>query len=213
MAINKIDIEIQRALADFMAGDERAANRFCRLLEPLLFEIAVGMLGGTRSDPEDAVQISLVSIVTHLRKRQVFEGSLTSFSAVVAANRCRDLLRRENRLLDTPEQNIEEIFPGELVEPLEDIIRDELRSELGSAMKKLDPPCRKLLIDIYYRKRSLKRVSEGLGLGSAQAVHYHLGICLKKLHQNFEILRQGRSIGVNAGEAGTKHRRSTSRED
>jgi hypothetical protein len=65
--------------------------------------------------------------------------------------------------------------------PLDRMIAAESGARLRAAWGRLDPPCRKLLGDIFHKEKSVKELRAETGVKSVQVLYYRKGACLRKL--------------------------------
>jgi RNA polymerase sigma factor (sigma-70 family) len=187
---------LARALEDYLAGVEGAADRLCALLQPRLLPIARSFGGAGSWDAEDVVNVSLLAILNFLAERGWYEsgrGAFIAFCSKVVRNRCIDMQRREARRPSGSTEPGEIADPAGFMDPLIGVIAAETRRNLRRSLAQLDPECRELVINIYYHRRSMEKLREAQGLRSVQALYYRRDKCLAKLRKIFKRLEQPRS--------------------
>ncbi|HUK63349.1 MAG TPA: sigma-70 family RNA polymerase sigma factor [Dongiaceae bacterium] len=98
-----------RALAEALLsrGEERAFRELYRRHTPVLYQVALRLLGGSEADAQDVVQESWVRASLKLGDFR-WESSLRTWLTGIVINRARELLRRRSRrpmtaLDDAPE--------------------------------------------------------------------------------------------------------------
>ncbi|MCP4547667.1 MAG: sigma-70 family RNA polymerase sigma factor [bacterium] len=180
------DLEIAQALKEFLAGDESAADRLSALLHPDMLVVAGSLIGDGVPGPEDVVQDSLLAVLRYLKRRPDFRGRVSAFAATVVKNRCLDVLRQKARTTQYPIEEFQVTLQDDFMHPMDMIIREEVHHGLGEALERLDPPCKDLLVKVFFEGRSLEELKGPLGLSSVQALYYRKKKCLEKLRNLFK---------------------------
>ncbi len=177
---------ISDLLDAYLRGVSGAREHLASWLRQDMIEVCRRLLGESLGEAEDAAQESLIAVFTYLDRRGAFPGNIGAFAATVARNRCLDILRRRRRrsegtIFQTPRDD-------KTVNPLDELIAEELRVKLDWAMSQLDPACCKLLVQNYFKEESIKRISRREAGGNLQLIYYRRRRCLLKLGKILKLL-------------------------
>jgi RNA polymerase sigma factor (sigma-70 family) len=184
-------------VAAYIRGDDRAGDRICRGLEPVIRAEVSRFLADADADHDDVVQDTLVGLLAYLRKAGRGPDRLEAFAATMAGNRCRNLYRWRKRRPSVELESTSEWLRGPGLDPLEALEASEVERLVRRALAALDPPCRKLLLEIYAEHRSMQDVQREAGLGTVQGAYHRKYVCLKKLAR---LLNRSWFEGQEAGE-------------
>ena len=201
----RIDELVQRIIA----GDPDAAEELCALMRPGLLESArkVLKLDGS-SDPEDAVQDSLVRFLAFLRKRGRFERSAESYQFRMVHNRCIDFLRLKPAQRHRPLDEMK--LPDESAENDVDRILTTITAQrVREGVEKLDPDCRRLIEQIYFEEVPVRVISTQMGYRAVQGVYMKRNQCLKRLVLLLNVWRESRF--ADEGSSGSEKARNPDR--
>jgi len=155
-------------VAACIAGDDAAGGTICEHLEPVIRAEVRRFLPETDADHDDIVQETLVGLLAYLRKAGRSPDCLEAFVVTMAGNRCRNLYRWRKRRPRVDVESASEWLRTGGRDPLEELDR-------------LDPPCRKLLLEIYAERKSMQDVQREAGLRTVQGAYYRKYACLKRL--------------------------------
>jgi len=163
-----------------------AKEHLAAALYPIMLGTAMGILGETFEESEDAVQDALISVFAYLRKRGEFGGNVEAFAVTVTRNRCLDLLRRRRRNAGPGalQGRVDESSP----DPLSKVIDEQQRRNLARAFDRLDPDCQNLLIQNYFQGKTIKWISRRTPGGKLQFTYYRRRRCLEKLGRLLNLL-------------------------
>jgi RNA polymerase sigma factor (sigma-70 family) len=187
---------LDREVAAYIAGDDAAGERICSSLEPVIRAEVRRFLPESDADHDDIVQETLFGLITYLRKAGRGPDCLEAFVVTMAGNRCRNLYRWRKRRPSVDMESASEWLRADGDDPLEELEAEELERTVRQALDRLDPPCRKLLLDIYTQRRSMQDVQKEAGLRTVQGAYYRKYACLKKLAA---LLNQGGLRGQQSG--------------
>jgi RNA polymerase sigma-70 factor (ECF subfamily) len=170
-------------IAGCRAGNRAALEELVKRYQTAVLRVCVSLIGSR--DVEDLVQDIFIKI---LRRIRAFEGRSSLFTWIyeIAANHCRDELRRRKRrrwfsLQSLPQETMEQITTVD--ETISDEMEaGELRRHLRQALNELDPKYRELVV---------LRDLEGL---SYEEIAKISGIAVKlvksRLHQARQLLAE-----------------------
>ena len=99
----------------------------------------------------------------------------------MAGNRCRNLYRWRKRRPTVELESASEWLRGPGRDPLEALEASEVERLVRHALSRLEPPCQKLLLEIYAERRSMQDVQREAGLGTVQGAYHRKYACLNKL--------------------------------
>ena len=198
--------ELVRSIID---GNPDAEAEFCELLRPRLLETArkTLRLDGS-SEPEDAVQDSLVRFLAYLRQRERFEGSAESYLTRMVRNRCIDFLRIEPARRHRPLDELK-IADESHEHEMDSILATLTARRVLEGVEKLDPGCRRLIERIYFEDVPVKVISTEMGYKAVQGVYMKRDHCLKRLVLLLNIWRESRF--ADGGGSGSGKTRSSDR--
>ena len=133
---------------------------------------------GTEDDAKDVFQDGLIALMSNLKKEK-FKGNSTLKSYLFSI--CKNLWYqkiRKNKKTETI--GAAEELPEEDADSVDNEKRYYVMQE---KFKKLGKKCQQLLIEFYYKKKSMRELQELYGLGSEQAAKNKKSRCLKKLSE------------------------------
>ncbi len=182
---------LQRNIAAYICGDDAAGERVCATLDAAVRQAVYGFLSSGDADRDDVVQDALLIMLGYLRRAQDCPDNPEAFAVTVALNRCRNLYhwRRLRASIDVDDMAAH--LPASDASPLDLLDAKEIRALLAEAFEALDPPCRRLLRQVYVEERTIEDLRRELGLGSVQAVYHRKAICFAKITKFFNRRRFG----------------------
>jgi RNA polymerase sigma-70 factor (ECF subfamily) len=190
-------------VAAYIAGDEEAGGRICEALGPVVRNEVRRFLPDTDAEHDDVVQETLLGFLTYLGKAKQAPGSLEAFVVTMAGNRCRNLYRWRQRRPGVDMASLSDGLKSQDADPLELIEKREVEKLVRDALDRLEPRCRKLLLEIYVEQRSMQEVRKESGLGTVQGAYYRKYVCLRKLSLLLNrAWFEGRESGSPPDEAG-----------
>lgn len=172
---------IEQDVAAYIAGDEQAGGRLCRSLEPVVRAEVRRFLSVSDADHDDVVQETLLGLLTYLRRAGRGPDRPEAFVVTMAGNRCRNLYRWRKRRPVVDLETASERLHRDGDDPLAQLEADEFDAALRDAFARLDPPCRRLLEEIYAARRPVEDLRQEAGLGTVQGLYYRKYACLRKL--------------------------------
>ncbi len=133
---------VERALL----GDESARDRLARDVEQIVRHVVARRFGLRDHDLEDAVQESLLRVFRALHRFEPDRAKLSTWSATIAVNYCRDRLRRRRDMssLDAFAEH-GGVIESEEREPSVDAEFAELEGEYKRRLTALGAPIRDVL--------------------------------------------------------------------
>jgi RNA polymerase sigma factor (sigma-70 family) len=156
------DEEIHEALLACRRRDPEGLERLYALLAPQLFGFLRRML--PRKDlAEEALQDTFVNVWRRCEDYDVARGEIRTWIFAVAHHRAIDILRRERRLVATPDVDLEALLadtPGE--DPHEPLSRHE-EKRLRDCLGRLSRDQRHVLFLAYYHDRTQEEIARTLG--------------------------------------------------
>jgi len=168
-------------LSRLRSGDGEAMNELMNQYARLLWPIASAVLQkvGSEQDVEECVADAFIQLWEHPEKFQPEKGKLKSYLCILvrsrAIDRYRSLRLRETIPLET------EVF-DELAGLQENLIRQETRKELYTAVQALEEPGREILVRRYYYGQKPRQIALALGLTVKQVDN--------SLYRSKQILRK-----------------------
>jgi RNA polymerase sigma-70 factor (ECF subfamily) len=180
-----------------LAGDEAAAEAFCRAHLDSLYEFVHYRLGSNPSQVEDVVQDTFVVAIEKLGE---FDGhsTLHTWLCGIAKNKIRSFLRKRSArsisdVLVEADEEIDAILAQVAREPLPEWVleREETRELVGATLSSLPPAYRKVLVDKYVDERSVAQIAERASL-SAKAAESRLHRARLAFVRVFELLARRR---------------------
>lgn len=182
------DPEEQDWIHKLRHGDGRAFEKLLERYERRVFNLAFRMLGGNRSEAEDATQDIFVEVHRSLPR---FRGDarLDTWIHRIAVNVC--LQRRRKRVLPTAELPETDLPDGATGDPFEAAARGELRDILLVALDHLPAPQRDVVL--LHGMQGLTYVEV------AEALSCPVGTVKSRLSTGFKRLRE--LLGGYLGEA------------
>jgi len=152
MSWNEITILVEKA----RAGDRVAYGELIERFRPTVYAVALARLRNPAEAEELTQEVFLHGMkkLAQLRDPQCFAGWLRQITVRMAINR---LTRRGP--FQGVDHDVLEQASGVAVEPVDELIRAEQRSELYEGLKRLKPVDRATLVAFYLRGHSLKQMS------------------------------------------------------
>ena len=151
---------------------------------------------GNRQDAEDAAQEVILKVY---RKLHLFRGeaSFNTWLNYVAANTCRDLLRKRKRQqtvsLDTPMETedgqIDRELASEERSPEDEVVNNDLMDQIREALNQLNEDHRTILLMREYQELSYHEISEILQI-SQGTVKSRLSRARKELKTTLQSREQ-----------------------
>jgi len=156
------DEELHEALFACRRRDPEGLKRLYDLLAPQLFGFLRRML--PRKDlAEEALQDTFVNVWRRCEDYDVTRGEIRTWIFAVAHHRAIDILRRERRLVATPDVDLEGLLadsPGE--DPHEPLSRYE-EKRLRDCLGRLSRDQRHVLFLAYYHDRTQEEIARAVG--------------------------------------------------
>ncbi len=165
----------------WLAGDSRLGDEIGTLLTRHALLTVRNFLGSAGPEVEDLAQDTVYSVMTNLRRRGEFSGSLINFTITVARNRCRNYLIWQQRHPLAPLDPLNPYLSGPENGPLDTLLEAEILGLLQCALDALDQKCRTLLRAFYLEEKSMEEIRHSVGLKSVQSIYYRRAACLKKI--------------------------------
>jgi RNA polymerase sigma factor (sigma-70 family) len=187
---------MDQEVAAYIAGDDVAGGWICETLEPVVRAEVRRFLSDADADHDDVVQETLLGLLAYLRRAGRGPDRLEAFVVTMAGNRCRNLYRWRKRRPSVDLESVSGWLRASDVDPLEALEAREMERLVRFALSRLDPPCRKLLLEIYSERRSMQDLQKEGGLGTVQGAYYRKYVCLKKLAR---LLNHGWFEGQESG--------------
>jgi len=131
-------------------------------------------------DTGDLVQEAAMHVLARLDKfepRHV--GAMQAYLRMSVINRIRDEIRRVGRRPEVVELAAEP--PGEMISPLEAVIREEAYDRYRSALEKLRARDREMVVARVEAQWSISEIAEGFGMASFDAARVAVSRSLKRL--------------------------------
>jgi RNA polymerase sigma factor (sigma-70 family) len=174
---------LARDLGAYIDGDDEAANRICRLLEPTIRAEVARFLPASDPDRDDVMQETLLALLGYLRRTRTCPERPEAFVVTMTGNRCRNLYQWRKRRPSVELDSAHELPSDRNDDPLRRLERAELEGLLRRAFHRLDAPCRGLLRSIYLEERPMEQLQREAGLTTVQGVYYRKYVCLRKLSE------------------------------
>ena len=175
------DAECEPIIAACLTGDPAAADRLSRLLAHHARVTVQAFLNQGLPDGDDLVQDTVIAVMSYLKRRGQFSGSLVNFTISVARNRCRNFLIWQNRHASADLESVQLYLASSDKGPLDTLAEKELTSLLQRALDHLDPRCRDLLRALYLEECSIEEMRLRSGLTTVASIYYRRAQCLKKM--------------------------------
>jgi len=188
------------------AGVPGTSDLLVELLREPLSNDVTRFLSPDHPDIEDVIQETLVATLNYLSRDVEFHGDLVRLAVTIARNRCRDLMRRNQRWAQIRIEPLADWLENPQKTILEDIEESERYSILQEALEKLSPECHKLLKFTYLEEMNTEDIRQSMGLQSRQGVYYRKAGCLRRLKKLFHNLMDKRSIHVTRGARSNRER-------
>ncbi|MDY0909375.1 RNA polymerase sigma factor [Microbacterium sp. CFBP9034] len=173
----------ERELCDrFGAGDERALEQLYRRWSPIIFTLALRVLGD-RGDAEDVTQKTFVSAWTSRASYDPAKGKMSTWLVTIARRRIADTLEARTRVRALQEQLQRLATPEELVRPEIDL-GDRLL--LADEIEQLEPDARRVVRLAFYDDLTHEQISARLQMPLG-TVKSHIRRSLTRLRSRLEV--------------------------
>lgn len=138
--------------------------------------------GGDKADIQDLLQEAIIVLWQNINAgRFELSAKVGTYLFAIAKNKWMAEIRRRKRL----DHNIGHLEnKSDNSDILEEIIDDEQKSLIANALKKLEPPCKELLLLYYFEERNMKEIAKILNFANsnvAKAKKYQCKKALEKL--------------------------------
>jgi RNA polymerase sigma-70 factor (ECF subfamily) len=183
---------LSHAVVQARAGDPAAWGELYKQHAPAIYRFCRRTLR-TREDAEDATTEIFVKVRENLRQYDETRP-FRAWLYTVAANHCWDVLRRRRVRQDLESEEVESL-PLEHPDPnqLEQLIAQQSREELRTALAQLPARARLALVLRYYAEMSYDEIAEML-----EVRRTFVGVVLLRArHQLREILTRRGASGAN----------------
>jgi RNA polymerase sigma-70 factor (ECF subfamily) len=171
-------------------GDDEARNELFARYLPSLRRWARGRLPRwTRDlrDTEDVVQETLLHTLKHIDAFQPrHEGALQAYLRQALVNRVRDEVRRVGRH-GVGEEIVDDAHADEGASPLEQAIGQEALARYESALARLRPEEREVIIARVELGQSYQQIAAGHGKASADAARMAVSRALVRLAEEMDV--------------------------
>jgi len=160
-------------------GDREAFRALFELHKDRVYSIALRFTG----DPADAMDIAQDSFLKLFSVIRQFRGesSLETFLYRLVVNRCLDRRRRERRLLPLVDEWAALLHAPE-ASPSETLLHTEMQARVQTAIAKLAPDLRMVIVLRYTEGLAYDRIAEVLGCSP--------GTVASRLHRAHKILER-----------------------
>ncbi len=148
--------------------------------ESPLIAYATGILGGDEERARDVVQDTFLKL--HLAEPDKVRENVRAWLYAVCRNRAFDILRKEQRLTFTDDDDHLDWLDEWQSDPSEDASRDELLGQIWSVVEQLPPNQREVLRLKFQHDLSYKEISGITGL-SVTNVGFILHTAIKRLRK------------------------------
>jgi RNA polymerase sigma factor (sigma-70 family) len=137
---------------------------------------------GTEEEAEEILHQSLVILWERVRSGR-FEQSAKLETFLVATARNLWLRRLARKRRELPGRLEPEEHASGDPDPLEAMIEAESVREIGTALRRLGDPCRKLLLLFYWEEASMEEIARRLGFANAETAKSKKYQCKKALQE------------------------------
>jgi len=135
--------------------------------------------GGSKSDVQDLLQEAIIVLWQNVNAgRFELNAKVSTYLFAIAKNKWMAEMRRRKRY-DHNIESIEKRTDGQ--NTLESIIDDEQKNLITDALKKLEPPCKELLLLFYFEERSMNEIAEILNFANSNVAKAKKYQCKKAL--------------------------------
>lgn len=173
----------ERDLCDrFRRGDERALEELYRRWSPVIFTLALRLLGD-RGDAEDVTQKAFVSAWTSRASYDPAKGRISTWLVTITRRRIADTLEARTRVRTLQEQLQRFASPDGLTTPEVDL-GDRLL--LASEIDRLEPDARRVVRLAFYDDLTHDQISERLQMPLG-TVKSHIRRSLTRLRNRLEV--------------------------
>lgn len=179
-------------LRDFQQGNESAFNHILERYTQPVMSFAFRFLGN-RDDAEDATQEIFIKIF-HSSKKYSFSGKLSTWIFTIAANHCRNIIRKRKILSFFP-LNIfasDDYPPHEIPDtaqktPLHEAEQSELSRAVNAALASLSDTQRSAILLSKYENMSLEEIARILRVstGAVKQLIFRAKLRLKDTLKNY----------------------------
>lgn len=172
-------------------GDQDALNELFQRHQAPLRRWARGRLPKwTRDlrDTEDLVQETLAQTLKHIGSFEArHDGALQAYLRQALLNRVRDEVRRVNRYPAIGALDDAELFAAEAASPLEEAIGSEALARYESALERLKPEDRDLIIARVEMQQTYQQIAAAHGKSSADAARMAITRALVRLAEEMDV--------------------------
>jgi RNA polymerase sigma-70 factor (ECF subfamily) len=140
-------------------------------------------LTGSRENSEDLLHDVFINLINYSSKKEVDDSSARAFLYKIAHNLCVNLIKRNSKLKSVNIENITESAASGSID--DNIIYDEINSEINSLLKEVDPETK----SIFIMKKELGLTSAEIAVNtgvSERTVRRKLETVLKYLADNLK---------------------------
>jgi len=135
--------------------------------------------GGSKSDVQDLLQEAIIVLWQNVNAgRFELNAKVSTYLFAIAKNKWMAEMRRRKRY-DHNIESIEKRTDGQ--NTLESIIDDEQKNLITDALKKLEPPCKELLLLFYFEERSMNEIAQILNFANSNVAKAKKYQCKKAL--------------------------------
>jgi RNA polymerase sigma-70 factor (ECF subfamily) len=177
-----VDDDEERALCErFRAGDERALEQIYRRWSPIVFTLALRLLGD-RGDAEDVTQKTFVSAWTSRASYDPLKGRMSTWLVTIARRRIADTLDARRRVRELQER-LQQFTLSE--EPVADVDLGD-RLLLADEIDQLEPDARKVVRLAFYDDLTHQQIATRLDMPLG-TVKSHIRRSLIRLRSRLEV--------------------------
>lgn len=178
-----MDDEEDRALAErFRAGDERALEQLYRRWSPIVFTLALRLLGD-RGDAEDVTQKTFVSAWTSRASYDPAKGKMSTWLVTITRRRIADTLEARRRVRELQEKLQALTLPDERSQTDVDL-GDRLL--LADEIDQLEPDARQVVRLAFYDDLTHQQIATRLAMPLG-TVKSHIRRSLIRLRSRLEV--------------------------
>lgn len=149
--------------------------------------------GGNMDDAKDMLQESIIVLWQNVSAgRFKLQSKLSTYLVAVAKNKWMVEMRKKKRFVqDDPPDHINSAEPG----ILEKIVNEETLEHVKSALEKIKPVCKQLLLLFYFEERSMEDIAELMNFANINVAKSKKYQCKKALQDLvLQSANQGRRM-------------------
>jgi RNA polymerase sigma-70 factor (ECF subfamily) len=178
-----VDDEVERELCGrFAAGDERALEQLYRRWSPIVFTLALRVLGD-RADAEDVTQKTFVSAWTSRASYDSAKGRISTWLVAIARHRIADTLDARRRVREMHEKLQQFAATDEPISSDADL-GDRLL--LADEIDRLEPDAQRVLRLAFYDDLTHQQIATRLDMPLG-TVKSHIRRSLTRLRDRLEV--------------------------